>query len=245
MYKLIAFDLDDTLSPAKSPADKEMIDLISKLLKKYIIAIITWSKIETIYMQIISQFKDDSLFKNLYIFPTIWTRMYFYEDKQWKLKYKEDLTKKELDYVKDILQNAIIKLKLKPKKIRWEIIEDRGSQITYSALWQNAPLEEKMKFDKDKSIRLKIVEYIKDDLKDFSIWIWWTTSIDITKKWMDKSFWMKRMLKELNLSKKDILFIWDALFPWWNDYPIKKFWIYTKQVNNPEDTKILIKNLIL
>jgi len=41
MYKIIVFDLDDTLSPSKSAADSEMIDLLSQLLAKYKVAIIT------------------------------------------------------------------------------------------------------------------------------------------------------------------------------------------------------------
>jgi FMN phosphatase YigB (HAD superfamily) len=40
-YKLIIFDLDDTLTPAKSPADRQMIDLLKKLLEKYKVAVIT------------------------------------------------------------------------------------------------------------------------------------------------------------------------------------------------------------
>ncbi len=244
MYKIIAFDLDDTLSPAKSPADKEMIDLLSKLLQKYKVAIITWGKFETINMQIMSHFEDHDLFDNLYIFPTIWTRMYAYKNKAWDIIYKQDLSLEQVGYIKEVLEDAILELKLKPKNIWWEMIENRGSQVTYSALWQQAPLEAKQNYDKDKKIRAKIVEYIKDDLKDFSIWIWGTTSIDITKKWMDKSFWMQKMMKEFGFEKKDILFIWDATFSWWNDYPVKKMWINTKQVSSPEDTKILIKELI-
>jgi phosphomannomutase len=36
------------------------------------------------------------------------------------------------------------------------VIEDRGSQITYSALGQQAPLEEKEKWDPDFAKRKKI-----------------------------------------------------------------------------------------
>jgi len=186
MYKLIAFDLDNTLTPTKSPADEEMITLLSQLLQKYKVAIITWGKFETINMQIISHFKNDSFLHNLYILPTIWTRMYQYKDKNWEVIYKEDLSEKYVSYIKKVLEKAIDELNLKPEKTWWEIVENRGLQVTYSALWQKAPLEKKRKFDPDKKKRLKIIEYIKDDLKDFSIWIWWTTSIDVTKKWLDK-----------------------------------------------------------
>jgi hydroxymethylpyrimidine pyrophosphatase-like HAD family hydrolase len=41
MYKIIVFDLDDTLTPSKSKMDQQMLDLLNKLLNKYKVAIIT------------------------------------------------------------------------------------------------------------------------------------------------------------------------------------------------------------
>lgn len=243
MYKLISFDLDDTLSPAKSPADLEMIDLLAKLLKKYKVSIITWGKFETIDMQIISQFKDKDILKKLFIFPTIWTRMYYF-DWDWKIKYNEDLSNEEVDKITNVLNNAIEKLNLRPEQIWGDIVENRLSQVTYSALWQKAPLEAKRIWDPDKKIRQKIRDYIKDDLEEFSIWIGWTTSIDVTKKWLDKAYGIEKMIENLDVKKEEILFMWDAIFPGWNDYPVKQAWIDCKQVENPEDTKEFIKDLI-
>jgi len=244
MYKLIAFDLDDTLSPAKSPADLEMIGLLTELLKKYKVAIITWWKFETVDMQIISQIKDKEALKNLFIFPTIWTRMYFYKDSVWNLSYSQDLSDNEVWKISSVLEKAIVYLKLKPEQIWWEIVENRWSQVTYSALWQQAPLEAKKSWDPDKIIRQKIKAYIESDLLDFSIWIAWTTSIDITKKGFDKSFGVDMMIEKLEVKKQEILFMWDAIFPGWNDYPVFEAWVTCKQVENPKDTKKFIKELL-
>lgn len=236
--------MDDTLSPAKSPADKEMLELLWKLLEKYKVSIVTWWKFETINMQIISWLWNNINLENLFIFPTIWTRMYYFKNNAWNMKYSQDLSDEEVKKIENILNKAIIDLDLKPEKVWWEIVENRWSQVTYSALWQQAPLESKRVWDPDKKIRQKIRDYIKDDLEEFSIWIGWTTSIDVTKKWLDKSFWIKKMIENLNVEKEEILFIWDAIFPGWNDYSVKEFWVKTKQVENPEDTKFIIKNLI-
>ena len=244
MYKLIAFDLDDTLNPAKTPADSEIITLLEQLLKKYKVSIITWSKFENINIQIISQLGKDTNLENLYLFPTIGTRMYYFENNKWNLKYSEDLKDDEVKKIKGILDKAIVELALKPEKVWWEIVENRGSQITYSALWQEAPLSAKRIWDPDKIIRQKIREYIKDDLKGFSMGIGWTTSIDITKKWLDKAYGIRKIIKHLDVKKEEILFIWDAIFPWGNDYPVKEFWVACKQVENPEDTKVIIQQYL-
>jgi len=244
-YKLIIFDLDDTLTPAKSPADKEMIFLLKKLLDKYKVAIITWGKLETIKKQVVDMLeKENANLENLYILPTIWTQFYVFKDWDWQLIYKESLSENEVRKIKAVLEEALEKLNIKPKKTRGEIIENRWSQITYSALWQSAPLEEKKKFDPDKKIRKKIVEYIKDKLPDYEISIWWTTSIDITRKGFNKAYGIKKLLNYLQLDPKDVLFVGDAIFPWWNDRPAISTGVDYYKVENPEDTKKLIKKLI-
>jgi hydroxymethylpyrimidine pyrophosphatase-like HAD family hydrolase len=41
MKKIICFDLDGTLAPSKERLDDEMAELISKLLEKYYMSVIT------------------------------------------------------------------------------------------------------------------------------------------------------------------------------------------------------------
>jgi hypothetical protein len=48
----------------------------------------------------------------------------------------------------------------------------------------------------------------------------------------------------LNIEKNEILFMWDALMEWWNDYPVKAFWVDTIKVDNPDDTKKEIIKLL-
>jgi len=242
--KIIVFDKDDTITEAKTEIEPEMAKIFSDLLNKYKVAIITGWDFSNIYNQIVKLLPIYSKLENLYLFPTIGTCMYYFSNWKWIEKYSENLSKEEADKITFVLNRAIDKLDLRPKKIWWEIVENRWSQITYSALWQKAPLKEKQKFDPDKKIRKKLVNYIKNDLCDYSIWIWWTTSIDITRKGLNKAYWIKKMLENLDLKKEDILFIWDALFPWWNDYPVKEFGVDCIKVNNLKDTIKVIKDLL-
>ena len=243
-YKLIAFDLDDTLSPAKNKTDKEMADLIKQLLEKYKVAIITWWMFKEINNQIIEELDNNSNFSNFYPFPTTWTRMYYYDSWEWKIKYAEDLTVNEIDKITLVLNKAIVDLDLQPIQVWWEIVENRWSQITYSALWQKCPLEIKKSWDQDFKKRLEIKRYIEKDLEEFNIWLWGSTSIDITRKWVDKAYWIKKVLENLDLEKEDILFMWDAIFEWWNDFPITKTGIDYYKVKDYNHTKELIKELL-
>ncbi len=243
MYKIIVFDKDDTITKAKTNIDTEISNLFSKLLEKNKVAIITWWNFDNIYTQIVKLLPKNTNFSNLFLFPTIGTQMYYFKNWEWKRKYAEFLSEEEANYIKSVLEKWLKDLNLIPEKYWWELIENRWSQITYSALWQKAPLEEKQKFDPDKKIRQKLVDYVKNDLKDYTMGIAGTTSVDITKKGLDKAYWIKKIMENLWIKKEEISFIWDALFPWWNDYPVKEFWIDCIKVNNPEDTKKYLKNL--
>lgn len=245
MYKIIFFDQDDTLCPAKNSADKEMIGLIEKLLDKYIIAITSGWMFAAINNQILSQFSIKANLKNLFLFPTNGAKMFSFEAWNWNQKYSLDLTHTEIKLVTTVLNKAIINLNLKPEMVWWDIVENRDwSQVTYSALWQKAPLSAKQNWDSDKQKRLKIIDYIKDNLKDFNISIGWTTSIDVMKKWIDKSYWVEKMIGLFWVERNEILYVWDALFEWWNDYVVIKTWIDTKKVDSLDDTKKIIKGLL-
>lgn len=125
-----------------------------------------------------------------------------------------------------------------------EVIEDRGSQITCSALGQEAPLEEKKKWDPDYSKRKNIKLMLDKLLPGFSVRLGGTTSIDVTKLGIDKGYGIQKLRDKLNVPIKKMLFIGDALFPGGNDYPAKEAGVACIQVRDVEETKRVIETLI-
>src|SRR6202044_1324777 len=95
---------------------------------------------------------------HLSLLPTCGTRFYRYESR-WELLYSEDFTEPEKQKIIDSLQQTIASTGGAAARVWGEVIEDRGSQITLSALGQQAPLEEKKKWDPDfaKRKRMKAV----------------------------------------------------------------------------------------
>ena len=242
-YKLIVFDKDDTLTLAKQPIDEEMASLLSELLKHYRVAIITWSKFDTIREHILDYLPKDNL-HNLIVLPTVGTQWYDFTSEGWKPKYQEFLSPEEVQQIKKAFDKVLKELDLIPSKTWWELVEDRWTQVTYSGLGQKAPLEQKLKFDPDKKIRQKIVQELKKYLPNREIGIAGSTSIDVTRKGLDKAYWIRKLMEHLNLEPDEILFVGDALFAWGNDQPVKKTWIDTIQVASLEDTKKIILKLL-
>jgi HAD superfamily hydrolase (TIGR01484 family) len=245
MFKMVVFDLDGTLAPSKWQMDQEMVDLFKKLLSKYKVWVISGGDFPQFQKQVLPFLWDnENILKNLYICPTCSTKMYIFESWKWVKKYSLDFSDKERNYILKILNQAIDELNLRPEKTWWELVEDRWTQITYSALWQQAPLEAKQIWDKDGEKRKQIRNYLLPYLKDYNILIGWTTSIDITRNWVDKAYWVRKLSEISGIDKNEIIFVWDAIFPWWNDFPPLEIGVTSKKVESVEETKRYIEMLI-
>src|ERR1700677_1000185 len=94
MKKIIAFDLDGTLAPSKSPAPDRIVNLMSPLLDKFEVCVISGGKFEQFEKQFLSRLNiDEAKLAKLHIMPTCGTRYYQFNQKtkQWGIVYAEDL----------------------------------------------------------------------------------------------------------------------------------------------------------
>ena len=241
MKKLIIFDLDGTLAPSKSSIDKETADLISSLLKVQKVAIISGGAWLQFQKQVLSRLPKGSSLKNLSILPTCGTKFYRY-NKKWEKIYSEDFSEEEKSKIIDSLNTSTLGTKV--KKVWGDLIEDRGSQITYSALGQKAPLSAKEKWDPDFKKRKKIKSRLDKLLPRFSVRLGGMTSIDITKPGIDKAYGIRKLRSILKIKIKEMLFIGDAIFPGGNDYPAKEAGVSSIRVKDPEETKVVINTIV-
>jgi len=243
MKKLIVFDLDGTLSESKTPIDKEMATLLKKLLDIIKVAIISGGDWPQFQGQVIDKLPKDAHFKNLSILPACGTKFYAYKTK-WKKRYSEDFTKEEKGEILKSLKEAVAKSGLTFEKIWGEQLEDRESQITFSALGQQAPLDAKSLWDPDFAKRKKIKAILDDLIPAFSVRLGGTTSIDITKPGIDKAYGIQKLHELLHVAMKEIIFIGDAIFPGGNDYPAVKTGVNCIHIANPTETKRVIEAII-
>lgn len=124
-----------------------------------------------------------------------------------------------------------------------EQIEDRGSQITYSALGQQAPLEAKKVWDPDFAKRKVIKSRLDLLLPEFSVQLGGATSIDITKPGIDKAYGIQKLQETLNIPIKDMIFIGDALFEGGNDFPARRTGVVCISVKDPQETKKVVETI--
>ena len=242
--KLIIFDLDGTLAPSKSRLEDDMAVLFTELLKKRKVAVISGGGYKQFMIQFLNSLPVADCFSNLYLLPTSGTRFLVWKQ-DWKEVYVNSLTKPEKEKILNVLNSAYNMSGIpKPETLYGEQIEDRDSQITFSALGQSAPLEKKMAWDPDRSKRETLLNLAKEKLPEFDVRIGGSTSIDVTRRGLNKGYGIRKLEEFFKLTVDDIIFIGDAIFPGGDDYPAKAMGVDCISVKGPAETKELIKEWV-
>lgn len=239
MKKVLAFDLDDTLAVTKSPISDEMVEVLSNILQHFDVCVISGGSFDQFKLQIIDRLHiNPHILNRLHLMPTCGTRYYRFNElnNEWQQQYAEDLTDEQKSKITEVLEASAKQLGLWEENPAGEIIEDRGSQITYSALGQKASAEDKYAWDPDSSKKFALRDLIAKSLPGLEVRAGGTTSIDVTREGIDKAYGMQKLIEALDISKDDILFFGDKLQEGGNDYPVKAMGIDCLDVSRWEDT---------
>ena len=240
MIRLIVFDLDGTLAESKSPVDGGMAQLLHELLGVVKVAVISGGDWPQFERQLLARLHQDNRLLNLSILPTCGTKFFQYNG-DWQRLYSEDLTSAEKSLIVGALEQAVAQSGFQAAKVWGETIEDRGSQITFSALGQQAPLEEKTGWDPGFTKRKSIKAILDTLIPGFSVRMGGATSIDVTKPGIDKAYGIGKLRDLLGISLQEMLFIGDALFEGGNDYPAKQAGVVCIAVRGPDETKPVVE----
>lgn len=257
MKKVLSFDIDQTLNIAKTPIPAEIADLLIGCLDHFEICPISGQKFDQFLVQIVNpllkQGVQPSRLAHLHLFVAQGTQYYKYVDRgdyeegNWQKVYDFPLTEEQVQKITAALEQSARELnlweedKLQPGD---EIIENRLSQITFSALGQKAGTEEKYAWDPDCKKRERIVALAREKAPEFQYEIGGTTSINAFEKGKNKQFGMTHLMEELKVSEKDILYFGDMTQPGGNDYPVVQMGIDTITVRSHEDTAFALRGIL-
>lgn len=245
--KLIIFDLDGTLAKSKATIDNEMASLLGNLLKHKLVAVIGGGAYTQFKNQFLSNLHlDENCLKDLFLFPTSGSSFYRCQKGSWIQIYEYKLSPQEQKKIIAALKDAFKEIGYtQPAKTWGEIIENRGTQITFSALGQEAPVAKKTEWNKTNNYKRKeLMTALKKTIPEFEVRSGGLTSLDITKQGIDKAFGIQEIIKTLKVTKDDMIFVGDSLDEGGNDYPVKATGVETVKVSGPEDTKLFIRTLL-
>jgi HAD superfamily hydrolase (TIGR01484 family) len=245
--KVIIFDLDGTLTKSKSDLDHEMASLICELLRLRYVAVTSGCSFQQFESQFLSGLPRSTNLCNLLLFPTSSASGYYYDRKRHRFSqaYTNLLSVQDVKKILRSFARAFAEIAYSnPARTYGPVFENRGSQVTFSALGQKAPLRLKRKWDPNQQKRLRMRRLLRTQLHNFEISIGGTTSIDVTRKGVNKTLCVKKLKERLNVERKNMLYVGDALFRGGNDYVMRSTGIRCVSVSGPKQTKELIRRIL-
>lgn len=256
MKKVIAFDIDDTLNVAKTPMTSEMAATFARLLDYYQVCVISGQKLSQFMIQILAPMGLLATAKrlhNLHLMVAQGTQYYIYDGPEggmavdmnnWHQVYSFPMTPQQTKKIEQVMEQAAKELGFWCDNPAGEIIENRSSQVTYSALGQKATPEDKYPWDPEHKKREAVVERARQLAPEFDYEVAGTTSINVFLPGMNKTFGMNKLMEQLKIGREDILYFGDMTQPGGNDYPVVMMGVDTVTVANWHDTMFALRGII-
>jgi phosphomannomutase len=246
--KIILFDLDDTLAPSKTRLPDPMVGLLSQLLERVDVCIISGGRFEQFEVQVLEPLAGSPSLARLHIMPTCGTQYYRWsaaaEPGGWVQQYAENLSENEKERALAVVEAGARELGLWESETWGPVLEDRGSQITFSALGQAAPVDAKAAWDPDGAKKNALRKYAAERLPELEVRSGGSTSVDITRKGIDKAYGVHKLCEALDLELEDLLFVGDRLDEAGNDYPVKAMGVTCVAVEGWQDTADYLTELL-
>jgi HAD superfamily hydrolase (TIGR01484 family) len=243
---LVAFDLDDTLAPSKAPLPDPVREALLQLLEVAQVCVISGGQIEQFRTQVVDRLGalPEGAATRLHLMPTCGTQYWRVTADGLTCVYAEDLTEDEKSRALRVVEEQATRLGLWAAKTWGPALEDRGSQITFSALGQQAPLEKKKAWDPTGEKKNRLRAAVQEQLPDLEVRSGGSTSVDITRRGIDKAYGMRRLAELTAVGFEEMLFVGDRLDPDGNDYPVKALGVPTRAVAGWEETVGVIDGVV-
>ncbi|OBZ73504.1 Phosphomannomutase [Grifola frondosa] len=243
LKKVILFDVDGTLTPARQAVSRETIDVLRALRKKAVIGVVGGSNFVKISEQL-----------SVHGFPVVEEFDYTFAENgltAYKLGKPlpsqsfiqflgEERYKRLVNFILHYIADLDIPIK------RGTFVEFRNGMVNVSPMGRNATIEERNEYeiyDKQHGIRTAFVEALKEKFPDYGLTfsIGGQISFDVFPNGWDKTFCLQHVQDE---GFEEIHFFGDKTYKGGNDYEI-----YSDprtighSVTSPQDTVRILKEL--
>ncbi|MFT9194616.1 MAG: HAD-IIB family hydrolase [Bifidobacterium sp.] len=242
--KVVAFDLDNTLARSKMRMTDHMASLLSRLTNEITVAIVSGGRFEQFRDQVLAALDDSTDKSHLHLMPTSGTRYYRWENDAWSCVYAHDPSEDDRRNAIESLTRHAHELNLWEDRTWGPQIEDRGSQITFSALGQLAPVDAKDAWDPDNSRKNALAAAVRLDLPHLQVRSGGSTSVDISAKGIDKAYAVRKLGAILGVDVSEMIFVGDRMDPQGNDYPAAQAGTMPVRVSNPDETVEFVDTLL-
>ena len=243
--RAVIFDLDDTLAESfKSPGDG-MLAKLRQLLDRIPVAIMTGAGFKRMEAQFLGKITSSAHADRFYVFPNSSAQCYIHEEGSWKLAYNFALSEDERTRIKATIQKTVQDNELlRDIPHAGERLFDREAQVAYTPVGVDAPLERKQTWDLTGTKRKLLFDALKTTLPEFEILMGGMTTIDITRKGINKSYGVQWLSGRLEIPTQEMLYVGDAFHEGGNDIVVVPTGIITRPVSGPSETEKIIDEIL-
>ncbi len=207
--KLIAFDLDGTLTQHKSPLGEENRKVLEELAKKYKLLMAGAGMCNRIFNQM-GKFPIDVL-------------------GNYGMQYAEyNAETGELDIVRNDtmpVDKESIEKRVTAMREKYGFTEFAGDNVEYHAsgcitfpvLGTAAKIEDKLAFDPDRKKRRAIYEDIKETFSDYTVFVGGSSSFDMAPAPFNKAYALSKYCEERGIAHDEVVYVGDDYGPGGND----------------------------
>lgn len=212
--KVIAMDLDGTLTQHKTPLSAEHRAVLTELSQKYKLLMVGAGQVVRIFNQL-EKFPIDII-------------------GNYGMQYgKYNSEKGEIDIVKDIVADCdkeLIAQKIEMLRDKYGFLEYAGESVeyhpsgcvTFPIIGTKAKQEDKLSFDPDRVRRRKIYDDVVNTFSDYCVFVGGSSSFDMAPKPYNKYYALDLYCKENSLSHDEVVYIGDDYGLGGNDESVYK-----------------------
>ena len=212
--KLIAFDLDGTLTQHKTPLDPVNKAVLDRLREKYVLLMVGAGACYRIFNQM-GKYPID-------VFGNYGLQQGVYNPETGNLDIVRDL---RLPCDRESVEKRVTEL-----RERFGFTEFTGNNVefhdsgcvTFPILGTKAKAEDKLAFDPDRSKRRKIYDIVVETFPEFVVFVGGSSSFDMAPRPRDKFYALSNFCKELGLSHDEVAYAGDDYGPGGNDESVYK-----------------------
>ena len=214
MIKLIAFDLDGTLTQHKTKLSDENRGVLDALREKYRLVMVGAGKCQRIFDQMDG-------------YPIDIIGNYGLEASEYD-EATHSLVKTE-SHVFDCDRKSVSE-RVKMLRERFGFTEYRGDSVefhdsgcvTFAILGTRAIQEEKLAFDPDRAKRRKIYKEVCDTFPEYTVFIGGSSSFDMAPSPFDKRYALEQYCKKHGYAPSEVIFVGDDYGEGGNDEAVYK-----------------------
>lgn len=201
MVKLIAFDLDGTLTQHKTPLSAENRSVLDRLSQKYSLLMVGAGQCMRIFNQM-NQYPID-------IIGNYGLQYAQYSPEQKSLEIVRDLT---FPCERESVEERVMMLREKYgfTEFTGKSVEFHPSGcVTFAILGTEAKAEDKLAFDPDRSRRRAIYDEVCEIFSEYIVFVGGSSSFDMAPKPYNKYYALDLYCKEKGLSHDEVVFVGD------------------------------------